>query len=127
MKGLILKDVMCLKHQLRVFVFVIIGVVFTSILFVLSARYGNLAMAGAEMLQTEQATEIDVKNLASVALVLFMLLPIATVGDMANVFEADGKAGFYRLAGALTLPSASVFWQESLRSMPYSGSARCWM
>ena len=104
MKGLILKDVMCLKHQLRVFVFVIIGVVFTSILFVLSARYGNLAMAGKEMLRTEQATDIDVKNLASVALVLFMLLPIATVGDMANVFEADGKAGFYRLAGALPLP-----------------------
>jgi len=104
MKGLILKDVMCLKHQLQVFVFVIIGVVFTSILFVLSARYGNLAMAGKEMLRTEQATDIDVKNLASVALVLFMLLPIATVGDMANVFEADGKAGFYRLAGALPLP-----------------------
>ncbi|MCR5282978.1 MAG: ABC-2 transporter permease [Lachnospiraceae bacterium] len=104
MKGLILKDIMCLKHQLQVFVFVMIGVVFTSILFVLSARYGNLAMAGQEMLRAEQASDIDVNNLASVALVLFMLLPIATVGDMANVFQADGKAGFYRIAGALPLP-----------------------
>ncbi len=104
MKGLILKDVMSLKHQLKIFVFVLFGVVVTSILFVLSARFGNLALAGRELLRTEQASDIDVKNLATVALVLFMLLPIATVGDVVNVFQADGKAGFYRIAGAFPLP-----------------------
>ena len=105
MKGLILKDIMCLKNQLKTFIFVLFGVIVTSILFVLSARFGNLAQAGREMLRTEQASDIDVKNLATVALVLFMLLPIATVGDTANVFQADGKAGFYRVAGAFPFPS----------------------
>ncbi|MCR5337094.1 MAG: ABC-2 transporter permease [Lachnospiraceae bacterium] len=104
MKGLILKDVMCLKRQLKLFVFVLFGVVVTSIMFVLSARFGNLALAGREMLRTEQASDIDVKNLATVALVLFMLLPIATVGDVANVFQSDEKAGFSRLAGSLPFP-----------------------
>ena len=104
MKGLILKDIMCLKSQLKTFTFILFGVIVTSILFVLSARFGNLAQAGREMLRTEQASDIDVKNLATVALVLFMLLPIATVGDTANVFQADGKAGFYRVAGAFPLP-----------------------
>lgn len=104
MKGLILKDIMCLKHQLKVFIFVILSVVVSSILFVLSARFGNLAIAGREMLQTEQVSDMDVKNIATLSLVLFMLLPIATVGDMTNVFLADAKAGFYRIAGSLPLP-----------------------
>lgn len=100
MKGLIIKDIMCLKKQLTVFSYVIIGVFIVSIMYVLSARYGNLALAGKEMLASNDMTDIDVKNLGTMVLVLFMLLPIATVGDMANVFEADGKAGFYKVSGA---------------------------
>lgn len=100
MKGLIIKDIMCLKKQLTVFTYVIIGVIVVSIMYVLSAKFGNLAMAGREMLKSNDMTEIDVKNLASGALILFMMLPIVTVGDMANVFIADGKAGFSALAGA---------------------------
>ena len=101
MKGLIIKDIMCLKKQLTVFIYVIIGVVVISVMYVLSAKFGNLALAGNEMLATNDMTENDVKNLATGALVLFMMLPIVTVGDMANVFMADGKAGFNRIAGAL--------------------------
>lgn len=103
MKGLIIKDVMCLKKQLTVFVFVLIGVVAVSIMYVLSAKFGNIALAGREMLASEDATAVDVKNLSSMALVFFMMLPIATVGDMSNVFTADGKAGFARMAGALPI------------------------
>ena len=100
MKGLIIKDIMCLKKQLTVFIYVIIGVFIVSVMYVLSVRYGNLALAGKEMLEANDMTDIDVKNLGTMVLVLFMLLPIATVGDMANVFEADGKAGFYKVSGA---------------------------
>ena len=103
MKGLIIKDIMCLKKQLTVFVYVIIGVIVVSIMYVLSAKFGNIAMAAREMLATNDMTEIDVKNLATGALVLFMMLPIATVGDMANVFAVDGKAGFAKMAGAFPI------------------------
>ena len=50
MKGLIIKDIMCLKKQLTVFIYVIIGVVVISVMYVLSAKFGNLALAGNEML-----------------------------------------------------------------------------
>lgn len=103
MKGLIIKDVMCLKKQLTVFAFVLIGVVAVSIMYVLSGKFGNIALAGREMLATEDLTAVDVKNLSSMALIFFMMLPIATVGDMSNVFTADGKAGFARMAGALPI------------------------
>ena len=100
---MMIKDIMCLKKQLTVFVYVIIGVLVVSVMYVLSAKFGNIAMAGREMLASNDMTLVDVKNLATGALVLFMMLPIATVGDMANVFVADGKAGFARLAGALPI------------------------
>lgn len=104
MKGLILKDVMCLKKQLTVFCYVIVGVIIVSLLYVLSARFGNLAEAGREMMRTDDMSHTDVRNIGTLALVLFMLLPIATIGDMANVFEADGKAGFARVSAALPVP-----------------------
>ena len=50
MKGLILKDIMCLRKQLTVFCYVIIGVLIVSVMFVLSTRFGNLASGASEML-----------------------------------------------------------------------------
>ena len=100
MKGLILKDIMCLKKQLTVFVYVLVGVLVVSVMYVLSARFGNIAQAGKEMISMDDVSSVDVKNLGTMALVFFMLLPLASIGDMANVFISDGKAGFYKVAGA---------------------------
>ena len=101
MKGLIYKDILCLKKQFINFCFVLIGVVIVSIMYVLSAKYGNLARAGAQMLSEPEnhLTKIDVKNLGSVALALFMLLPIAVVGDITNAFIQDGTSGFHKISG----------------------------
>ncbi len=101
MKGLIIKDLMCLKKQLVLFAFLVAGVLAVSIMYVLSARFGNIALAAEKMIADNQLPGPDVQKLGSLALVLFMLLPIAMVGDMANVFDADGKAGFARVAGTL--------------------------
>ena len=103
MKGLIIKDIMCLKKQLITFIYVLIAVCVISVMYVLSAKYGNLALAGRQMAETNQASDLDIKNLASLSLVLFMLLPIAVIGDMVNVFQEDGKAGFNRIVGAFPL------------------------
>ena len=81
MKGLILKDLMCLRKQLTNFCFVMAGVLIASIMYVLSARFGNMAKVGQEMLNGN-ATQVDVRNIGSMVLVMFMLLPIASVGDM---------------------------------------------
>ncbi len=104
MKGLIIKDIMCLRKQLITFIYVLIAVSVISVMYVLSARYGNLALAGREMAKTGQASDLDIKNIASLSLVLFMLLPIAVIGDMVNVFQEDGKAGFNRIAGSFPVP-----------------------
>ena len=101
MKGLILKDIMCLRKQLTIFCYVIIGVLIVSVMFVLSTRFGNLASGAREMLAENSMTEFEINNLATLALVLFMFLPLAVVGDVLNVFEEDSKAGFAKVGGAL--------------------------
>ncbi len=105
MKGLVIKDIMCLKKQLTTFAFVIAGVVIVSVMYVLSTRFGNLAKVGVALLdENNNMSEIDVKNLGSMALVLFMFLPIVSVGDMINVFMADGKAGFVKVSASFPVP-----------------------
>lgn len=102
MKGLVIKDIMCLKKQLTTFAFVLAGVVVISILYVLSARFGNLSEIGKTLLdENNNMTRIDVKNLGAEALVMFMLIPIVSVGDMLNVFIEDGKAGFSKVSASL--------------------------
>lgn len=103
MKGLVLKDLMCLRKQLMIFGYVVVGVLVLSVMFVLSARFGNIAMANQEMVATEGLSASDITNLSTNVLILFMLLPLATVGDFANVFTEDGKAGFFNVSSVLPI------------------------
>lgn len=103
MKGLIIKDLMCLRKQRITYIYIVIVVLIVSIMFVLSAKFGNIAMGNQYMIEENQLPEIDVMNLSSFALVLFMLLPIAMVGDVSAIFVADGKADFAKLSACLPL------------------------
>ena len=104
MKGLIFKDILCLKKQLMVYCYVLIGSLAVSVMFVLSARFGNLADVNAVMLAENQMEPEDIKNMASFALIMFMLLPLACVGDTLITYEQDGKAGFSKLASTFPIP-----------------------
>ncbi|MBP5528794.1 MAG: ABC-2 transporter permease [Lachnospiraceae bacterium] len=103
MKGLIIKDIMCLRKQLKTFTFVLIGVFVLAVMYVLSARFGNIAKAGADMLMDSELTAVDVKNIGSFVLILFMIIPMSAVLDMTIIFNADGEAGFNKIAGTLPL------------------------
>lgn len=103
MKGLIIKDLMCLRKQRVTYIYIVLVVLIVAIMYVLSAKYGNLALAGKDMMAENGLTEIDIKNLASLALILFMVLPLAMVGDVSSIFAADGKAGFASVSAILPL------------------------
>jgi hypothetical protein len=80
---------------------VVIGVLALSVMFVLSARFGNIAAGNQEMIEANGLTAEDITDLSTYILLAFMLLPLATVGDMANIFEEDGRAGFAKVAAIL--------------------------
>ena len=104
MKGLIFKDIMCLKKQFMVFCYVLIGTLAVSVMYVLSVRFGNLADINAEMFAENQMEPESIKNMSSFALIMFMLLPLSCVGDSLNAYEQDGKAGFSKLASTFPIP-----------------------
>lgn len=103
MKGLLIKDIMCLRKQLTVFGFVVAGVLAVGIMYVLSARFGNIATANAKVIAENQMDPYELNNIATLALALFMLVPLASVGDLLNIFVADRQAGFEKVAGILPL------------------------
>ncbi len=104
MKGLIFKDILCLKKQFMVYCYVLIGSLAVSVMFVLSAKFGNLADVNAVMLAENQMEPEDIKNMASFGLIMFMFLPLVGVGDTLITYEQDGKAGFSKLASTFPIP-----------------------
>lgn len=103
MKGLMIKDLMCLRKQMILFAYTVAGVLALSIMFVLSVRFGNIADANQTMMVENNLTDMDIKNLCTTILNLFMLLPIAMVGDVTMIFRMDGKAGFTSISSILPL------------------------
>ncbi len=103
MKGLMIKDLMCLRKQLILFAYTVAGVLALSIMYVLSARFGNIAAANQSMMMETNISDIDINNISTTALILFMLIPIAMVGDVTTIFKMDGKAGFSNISSILPL------------------------
>ena len=99
MKGLLIKDLMCLRKQCLLFVFLVFAVFIVSIMFVLSVRFGNMA----RLAQTESGLEDELEMVSTFVLMLFMLLPISMTGDITSVFVADGKANFSRVSSSLPI------------------------
>lgn len=103
MKGLVIKDLICMKKQLVIFSYTIITVFIVAVMFVISAKYGNIALGAKEMLKENPMTEMDLQSMMVWALMGMMLLPIAAVSDFSQLFRADFKAGFSVVSASLPL------------------------
>ncbi len=99
MKGLIIKDLYCLKKQFIMFAFIITGVVAVAIMFVLSERFGNLREAVSGM--TEAG--LDIASIVKFSVMFFMLLPLVCTGNIADSFTDDKTASFYKTAASLPI------------------------
>ena len=94
MKGLIIKDLYCLKKEMKLFLGVTIGSAIVSVLFLLSARYGNIANALADIQKTEMISGEELLRLTDMLALLVIYLPIALTGCVVECFKEDSKAGF---------------------------------
>ncbi len=97
MKGLIIKDIYCLRKQLTTYGFIIFGVAAVAIMFVLSERYGNLR----ETVSGMQEAGFDIAAVVKIAVMFFMLLPLVCTGQIGDLFNYDKKASFYKTAASL--------------------------
>ncbi|MBQ6264806.1 MAG: ABC-2 transporter permease [Clostridia bacterium] len=96
MKGLIIKDIYCLKKQITTYGFVIFGVVAVAIMFILSERYGNLRISVSGM----EEAGFDIAAVVKIAVMFFMVLPLISTGDISNLFVYDKTASFYKVGAS---------------------------
>ena len=104
MKGLIIKDLMCLRKMRATFVFVTVSSFVITVMALISARCGNIALAEQEYLTGGSDMPISPAYILWYAVAVMVLLPLASIGDtLTLVFEADKNSGFAPVAGALPL------------------------
>ena len=100
MKGLIIKDLLCLKKQMMTYIYIVLGVVAVAIMFVLSTKYGNLA----DVAKSIKESGIDVRLVLKVIIMFFMVLPVACMSNVSALFEHDKNASFYKVAASMPVP-----------------------
>ena len=102
MKGLIIKDLMCLRKMRAAFIFVTVSSFVITVMALISARCGNIALAEQEYLTGGTDMPMSPVHLLWYAVAVMVLLPLASIGDsLTLVFEADKNSGFANVAGAL--------------------------
>ena len=104
MKGLIIKDLMCLRKMRATFVFVTVSSFVITVMALISARCGNIALAEQEYLTGGTDMPMSPVHVLWYAVAVLVLLPLASIGDSLTLaFEADKNSGFANVAGALPL------------------------
>ena len=104
MKGLIIKDLMCLRKMRATFVFVTVSSFVITVMALISARIGNIALAEKDYLAGGTDMPMSPVHVLWYAVAVMVLLPLASIGDsLALAFEADKNSGFANVAGALPL------------------------
>lgn len=101
MKGLIIKDLLCMRKSLLVFIYVILSVFVVSVMFVLSSRFGNIATSMAQSVTDGSMTSVDVKAISVYVLSIFMVIPMAICADLSVTFKLDNLASFNKVSTIL--------------------------
>ena len=102
MKGLIIKDLMCLRKMMKSAVTSMIQFFVLSVLLILSCQFGNLKMIGQQMEQESGSGNLNA-SIVSLIMIIFFIVPIAVIGEgSANtIFKADKNAGFSIVGASL--------------------------
>lgn len=96
MKGLILRDFYCLKKNIQLFLFTTAGVILLGVLFIISVRSGNVALAINETIaQSEgQLSGETLNSYLRIVICIVLLIPLAFTGTIVECFKEDVLAGF---------------------------------
>ena len=119
MLGLIYKDAICLKKNLKMFVAVGFGVMLMAVMFALSCKMGNIS----EGLSNYDSIDTMGKELlvAVIDIVMHMVLiiPMAFIANIVDCFTEDYKSGFYSKLLAMPLKYSEIVGARYLSMILY--------
>lgn len=96
MRGLVLKDFICLKKNLKMFTFVTLGVIAIAVMFILSSRFGNIAHGLNNYDSTDTMDKDILISMIELSMHFILVIPMAFVGNIIDCFIEDRKAEFYK-------------------------------
>lgn len=122
MKGLVIKDLYCLKKEIRLFLGTTIGSTIVSVLFLLSARYGNIADALADIQKTEMIGSDMLLSLSDMLALVVIYLPIALAASIVECFKEDSKAGFSKVTLSMPVSYKKIVGSRYITCMLFFGA-----
>lgn len=121
MKGLIYKDFMCLRKNLRTFALVSVGALIVGIMFLLSSKYGNLAKELALIAQDSEMEGLITMNAMEIGMWFVVLLPIGFITDVHQCFKEDARVGFGKVLSGVALSHGQIVGSRYLTTLIYGG------
>ena len=95
MKGLIIRDLLCLKREIKMFIIISVMIIVTAILFIISSKVGNIANVIDEIKKIENSADAQfMLNIIKVPILFTLFIPAAFIANITDCFKEDGKAGF---------------------------------
>lgn len=122
MKGLIIKDLYCLKKEIRLFLGITIGSAIVSILFLLSVRHGNIADALADIQKTEMIGSDLLLSLTDMLALFVIYLPIALASSMVECFKEDTKAEFSKVMLSMPISYKKIVGSRYVTCLLFFGT-----
>lgn len=109
MKGLIYKDILCLKKNLKMFSLVTFGIVSLAVMYVISSKHGNVAdfMSKTDFGE-DTMTKTLLLSMLNMALLIVINIPMAFIGNILDCFNEDKKAGFHNILFALPISKRKI-------------------
>lgn len=121
MTGLIKKDMYCLKEHIKEFLIVTISVIVIGVLFIISARYGNVAKAVVEIKAENGFSDEAVYSFFKAAIWLILLIPVCYVSVIVECFKEDKKAGFFKSMMCFPLSGKKMVGSRYISCMMFFG------
>lgn len=121
MKGLIYKDFLCLRKNLRTFGLVSVGALIVGVMFLLSSKYGNLAEELALIAQAEEIEGLFTMKAMEIGMWFVVLLPIGFITDIHQCFKEDARVGFGKVLSGVALSDRQIVGSRYLTTTIYGG------
>lgn len=120
MAGLIRKDMYCLRNILKTFLIVTTCVIVLSVLFIVSARCGNIAKGIAEMEAEGELGEELFYSFFQVPIWLTLFIPSAFLSMIVECFKEDRKAGFAKMMFSMPLSDQKIVGSRYLSCLLFA-------
>lgn len=108
MKGLIIRDLYCLKKSIKLLLAVTAGVILLAVLFVLSSKYGNVASGVVSMRAEDPEAAEQMFGMFEVGIWVILAVPLAFIANVTDCFKEDHRADFQKFLFTMPVKYSAV-------------------